>query len=149
MPTVENDIVIERPKEAVWGFLIDPSNASVWQSNVVEFESEVRGEGTPGIGERGRGVVKIAGRRIETRTETVDVVPGEVVALQTLDAPFPMLTRYGLEANGDVTRLTVRFETPGFGGFFGKLTDPIVAKMIDRDARSSLANLKTILESSG
>jgi hypothetical protein len=77
---------------------------------------------------------------------TVEVVPGEVMTLETLDAPFPMLARYRLQPTGDVTRLTVRFETPGFGGFSGKLTDPIVAKMIDRDARSSLANLKTILE---
>lgn len=146
MPTVENDIVIERPQAAVWRFLIDPSNASVWQSSIVEFDGEMSGEGTPRVGDQGRGVVKIAGRNIETRTETVEVVPHEKMALQTLDAPFPMLARYDLQATGDVTRLTVRFETPGFGGFFGKLTDPIVAKMIDRDARSSLANLKTILE---
>jgi hypothetical protein len=55
MPTVENEIVIERPQGVVWGYLIDPSNASVWQSNVVEFEGELGGEGSVG-----RTVVEIA-----------------------------------------------------------------------------------------
>ena len=129
--------------------MTDPTNASVWQSNVVEFEGEVSGDGTPQVGDKGCGVVKIAGRKIQTRTETVEVVPGEIMALKSVDAPFPMLARYELGSAAQRTRLTVRFEASGFGGFFGKLTDPIVAQMIDRDTRASLANLKTILERAG
>jgi hypothetical protein len=116
MPTVENHIVIERPQEDVWEYLTDPTNARVWQSNVIEFDGEVSGHGTPQVGDKGWGVVKIAGRKIETRTETVEVAPGEMMALRSVDAPFHMLVRYELGSAAQSTRLPVRFETSRFGG---------------------------------
>lgn len=36
--------------------------------------------------------------------------------------------------------------TEALGGFFGKLADPLVALMYQRDMTSNLANLKAIME---
>ncbi len=47
----------------------------------------------------------------------------------------------------DASRVTYRVDVPNIGGFFGKLADPVVTRMYARDVRTSLENLKEVLES--
>jgi uncharacterized membrane protein len=144
MPVTHESITIDRPRSEVWEYLIDPANQTVWQTSLVEFERD--GEGEPQLGERSRGVVKVAGRRVEWTTETVQVDSGKVVSVQSIEAPFPFTYRTELEDADGGTRVTIHSETESLGGFFGKLGDPIVQKMYSRDVHASLENLKSILE---
>lgn len=45
--------------------------------------------------------------------------------------------------------MTFYGKTPGMRGFFGKLADPIVARMFSRDMRSNLETLCSLLEAKG
>lgn len=144
MLTVEESIVIDRPREEVWDFVTEPSNFPVWMSSVIEFEPE--GTGELEVGDRARQVLKVAGRRIESVKEVTDRVPAERFSFGTAEGPFPDSVTF---AFGDVeggTRMRVRGETPGLGGVFGRLSEPLVTRMFRRDLRSGLENLKTLLE---
>lgn len=145
MPNVEESVLIERSKQDVWSFATDPDKATMWQSNVAEYEvvdgSEMR------EGARVRGVTRVAGRRVEWESEITEHEPEDRWAFRSTDAPMSFEGRYTLEEAGEATRITYHFEVEDIGGFFGKLADPVVTRMYARDVRASLENLKEILES--
>lgn len=74
MLTVEESIVINKPRMEVWEFMTDPDNVPVYSSNVVEYEL-ISGEQQE-VGRICRGAVKVAGRRLELTDEMVEVETG-------------------------------------------------------------------------
>lgn len=145
MYVTHESITINRPRQEVWDFIRVPENQVFWQSNLIDYESDSDGE--PKVGDRERGVVKAAGRKIEWTSEIIQADLGKAIAMKSIEAPFPFTWRMELEDDGDGTRATVHAETESMGGFFGKLGDPIVSKMYARDVKANLENLKEILES--
>lgn len=146
MPRVEESIVIARTPKEVWDYVTDPAHDAVWMSNVVEYEADWEQE--PQVGDGTRRVARVAGRRCEMTCAVTEVVPGEMFAWKSVEAPFPFENAFRVEETEEGTRLTFYGKTEGMRGFFGKLADPIVARMFSRDMRSNLENLKTILEKS-
>jgi uncharacterized membrane protein len=146
MHTIEESIVIGCPRMDVWAYIADVRNYPTWMSSVIESETD--NSGPPQVGDRSRIVVKVVGRRIEMTNELTEVVQGQRLADTSVSGPFPSSSSFDFEDVPDGTRVTMRGETPGLGGFFGKLGDPVVVKMLARDMRSDLQNLKTILEES-
>lgn len=144
MLTVEESIVINRPRMEVWEFMTDPDNVPVYSSNVVEYEM-VSGEKHE-VGRVCRGVVKVAGRRLELTDEMVEVEPGRGGKLVSKDATIPYTLSVDYVDEGDGTKVTWRQEVESLKGFF-KFADPIVMKLYARDVRSNLEKAKTILES--
>ncbi len=147
MHTVEESVVINRPREEVWSYVVDPANFTAWVRTATEYEADH--DGNPKLGDHDRLVGKVAGRRVEVTREVTEVVPEERFAVKTVKAPFPSSTVFQFEDAGGGTRVTFHAETPGLGGFFGKLGDPIVVKLFARDVRANLTNLRTILEEHG
>ena len=43
MAKIEHDIVIDRPVEEVWGFMVEPGSDVKWQSGVVESKNRPKG----------------------------------------------------------------------------------------------------------
>jgi uncharacterized protein YndB with AHSA1/START domain len=146
MLTTEHSVIIDRPRKEVWDYTTDPANQPEWLPNVIEHEAGRAGQ--PEVGDRARNVGKVAGRRFTSTQEVTDVVPGETFAFKGVEGPFPYAFRWSFEDVGGGTRFTVRGETPGFGGLFGKLTDRLVLRIFERDMRANLDNLKLILEAS-
>jgi uncharacterized protein YndB with AHSA1/START domain len=140
------DVTIRRAREEVFAYLVDPSSQTVWNSGLVEFSADWTGE--PGVGDRARGTVKVAGRRIDWETETTEVAPPERVVYRSVRAPFGFELSWTLTDRGDETEVRHDGRTESLGSFFGKLADPLVALMYQRDMNSNLANLKAILEES-
>lgn len=147
MPEIETKITINRPREEVFEYLTRPDTQTVWQSNLIDFEAS-DWHTPPQVGDQSKGAVKVAGRRVEWTSETTDVEPPERVTFRSVDAPFPFEFTYNLSDQGDATEVTYQGATKSMGGFFGKLADPIVARMYERDMRSNLENLKALLEQS-
>jgi uncharacterized membrane protein len=145
MPTVEESILIERDRDDVWGFIADPDNATMWQSNVTRFEVKDGGELREGA--EIEGVTRLAGKDIEWTSTITDYQPQETWTFRSLDAPMDFEGTYRVEEAGDATRVTFRLESKNLGGFFGKLADPVVTRMYGRDVKASLGNLKEIMES--
>lgn len=143
MLTVEESIVINHPRQQVWEFMIDPDNVPVYSSNVVEYEL-VSG-GKQEVGRVCRGVVKVAGRRLDLTDELVEVESGRGGRLVSKDATIPYTLSFRYEDEGEGTKVTWHQEMESLKGVF-KFADPIVLKLYARDVRSNLEKAKTILE---
>jgi uncharacterized membrane protein len=144
MVMIDESITIDRPAQDVWEFVRDPTNQTLWQSSLIEFEADW--EDRAKVGDHARGVTKVAGKKIAWESEVTQVDPAKSFAFKTVDGPFPMEFRYTYEPEDGGTRFRIRGETPGTGGFFGKLGDGMVARMYARNVRSDLENLKALLE---
>ncbi len=145
MPTIEENIVIDRTREEIRAFLRNPENGPVWQSNLTELTQ--LDDGDPKKGTRYRGVVRVAGRRIEWTAEIAEWDDVAFYELRTIDSPIGFDLRFDFDEVPDGTRVTIRQQIAPFGGFFGKLADPLVTRMYTRDVRGNLETLKDILQS--
>ena len=145
MPMIEESIVIGRTREDIRAFLDNPENEPVWQSNLVELTK--LDEGDPQVGTRYRGVVKVAGRRVEWTAELVEWDDLAFYNLRSIESSIGFEMRHEFDEVPDGTRMTIRQEIAPFGGFFGKLADPLVTRMYARDVRGNLETLKDVLES--
>jgi len=143
MLTVEESIVIDRPRMDVWEFMTDPENVAVYSSNVVEYQM-ISGD-KQAVGRKCRGTVKVAGRRLELTDEMVEVERGRGGKLVSEDATIPYTLSFRYEDEGEGTKVTWHQEMESLKGFF-KFADPIVLKLYARDVRSNLEKAKTILE---
>ena len=145
MPTIKESIVIDRSREDIRAFLKQPELTPMWQSNLVEYAQI--DEGDPGKGTRHRGVVRVAGRRVEWTSEITEWDPVDFYEFRSLESPFEWRIRYDFEEEGDGTRLLFDQEIAEVGGFFGKLADTLVTRMYTRDVRANLETLRDLLES--
>ncbi len=144
MLTMEESIVIHRPRKEVYEYAVAPDRQPEWLGNLIEYEAER--DGPPEVGDRNRAVARMAGRSFTSTQEITEAVPGEKLAFRSDDGPFEYRFEWRFEDDGDGTRLTIHGEGPGFAGWFGRLSDPLVVKLFSRDMRSNLENLKALLE---
>ena len=144
MPVVDDSININRPRSEVFAFATDPENIPLYSSNLIEFEQVT--EGPVGKGTRNRGSVKVAGKRIDFTVEVVEFDEGRRLASRSVESPIPFELDVSYEDADGGTRVSWHQESPGFKGFFGKLTDPLVNRMYAKDVRSNLEKLKDLLE---
>jgi uncharacterized protein YndB with AHSA1/START domain len=146
MPTIEESIEIARPCADVFTYATDPDNITVWQSNVQDYAQESAGERDKGAHDRG--VVRVAGKKIEFTQEVVEWAPPTRTVMRSLEAPMSWELEMRFEELGPSrTRVTMHQDAQELGGFFGKLGDALATRMYSRDVRSNLENLKELLES--
>ena len=136
-------VTINRPPEEVHRYLTDAELIPVWQSSLQDFEADW--DDDPKVGDRSRGTVKVAGKKVRSVTEVTEVGP-ERLAFRSVEAPFSFEMSYTATDRGGQTEVVHEGTTESLGGFFGKLADPIVARMYQRDVESNLENLKALLE---
>jgi uncharacterized membrane protein len=141
---VLSEIVIDRPRNQVAGYVADPSNAPDWYVNIATVEwltdPPVR------VGSRMAFVARFLGRRLAYTYEIVELVPGERLVMRTAEGPFPMETSYAWHDEGSGrTRMSLRNRGEPAG--FSRLTAPFIARAMRRANRKDLAALKARLES--
>lgn len=144
MPVVDDSIVIERPRQEVWDFATDPDNIMLTSSNLVEFEQLT--DGPVGERTRFRGVVKVAGKKIEWTSEVTKFDAPSTFAQRSIQSAIPFAIEVTYEDADGGTRMSWHQELESFGGFFGKLSEPIVTKMYAKDVRANLERTKELLE---
>jgi uncharacterized protein YndB with AHSA1/START domain len=145
MPIVEESIEIARPCADVFEFATDPESITIWQSNVHEYAQETTDERDAGA--QDRGVVRVAGKRIEFTQEVTEWAPPKRTVMRSLEAPMSWELEMRFEELGPSrTRVTMHQDAQELGGFFGKLGDALVTRMYSRDVHSNLAKLKELLE---
>ena len=144
MPEFHSTTTIARSREEVFTYLVDPEAQTVWQSGLQEFDADWTDE--PKVGDRARGTVKVAGKKVHWEAEITEVTRPERMAFRSVESPFPFEISYTLVDSGGSTEVRHDGSTEALGGFFGKLADPLVALMYQRDMNSNLANLKAIME---
>lgn len=144
MPTVEETILIRRPRDEVFAFATDPANVPLYSSNLMEFEKT--SDGPVGKGTTYRGIAKVAGKSLSWTSEYAEFEPGRKVVNRSIDSPMAWEIQVGYEDEAGDTLVRWHQETDSYGGFFGKLADPLVTRMYSRDVKSNLEKLKELLE---
>ena len=141
---VQTEIVIDRPVEAVAAYAADPTHAPDWYVNI---KSVVWKTNPPvAVGSKMAFVAHFLGRKLAYTYEVVDLVPGQRLAMQTAEGPFPMRTTYTWEEAGPgQTKMTLRNNGEPSG--FASLAAPLMAMAMRRATQKDLAKLKVLLES--
>jgi uncharacterized protein YndB with AHSA1/START domain len=140
MPSASNEILIDRPRDAVFAFLADPQNDPQWRSGVVDL-THLSGSG---VGARyAQGVRGPGGRRIRADIEIRELTPGQSIAFETLAGPVRPRGRYVLSTTEGGTR--VRFELDADVRGLKRLMAPMVQKAMNGEV-AQLDRLKAILE---
>ena len=143
MLTVEESVVIDKPRPEVFEFFSDPDKVAVYSSNLIDYE--VLSGGPREVGRKARFAVKVVGVRLDYTDELVELVENERAKLVSADGKIPYSITMTFTDEGSGTRVTWLQESESLGGVF-KLADGLVVKMYGRDVRSNLDKAKTLLE---
>jgi carbon monoxide dehydrogenase subunit G len=143
MLTVDESIVIDKPREEVFAFFSDPDNVAVYSSNIVDYE--VVSGGANEVGRKAKFAVKVVGVRLDYTDELVERVENERAKLVSRDGRIPYSITLTFADDGSGTKVTWLQESETLGGVF-KFADGLVMKMYSKDVRSNLEKAKALLE---
>ena len=130
-------IVIERPVNVVFDFLLDGLNNPLWRTSVTDIQA------VPGKANTFKQGMKGPGGRVDGDYEVTEVRANELIALKTIAGMVRPTGSYATEAVGDATRVTYTLHFEGKGP--ARMMDPIV-QMVMRAEIGMLPNLKNYLE---
>jgi hypothetical protein len=140
---VVTQLDVDRPAAQVFAFVSDQLNATRWQRGLHEVRRTT--DGPIGVGSEHVFVRRFAGRRIESANRFVELEPGRFVAFEIPDGLVTGRASYLVEPTGaERCRLTstMRFQVAGWM----RLTEPLLARVLERDSRRDEQTLKQILE---
>ena len=143
MLTVDESVVIDRPRAKVFEFFADPENVVVYNSNVVEYA--VTSGGPQEVGRKARVVVRVIGVQLEGTDELTEFVDGERFRTVSEKSRIPYSVETSFADEGAGTKVTWHQEVESLKGVF-KFADALVLKMYSRDVRSNLEKAKALLE---
>ena len=125
MTVVEADVLIARPPQEVFDYLMEPNHLPIWDSSILEAEKLT--PGAPRIGTRWRGASKILGRRFTWVTEIQEFDAPRWSLSRTVEGDIGFTASYALQDEDGGTRYTYWVDAePGLSGVFGRITDPLV-----------------------
>ena len=140
---VTAEVQIERPREQVAAYAMDPSKDPIWITGITE--ARMLTEPPVGVGTTVERVASFLGRRIEYVLEVADHDPTALMDMRSIKGPFPMEVTYEFEdaPGGTLARIRIRGETRGFY----KLAGPLMSRAVKRNITNDLETLKDLLES--
>jgi uncharacterized membrane protein len=140
---VETEIVIDRPRQVVAAYAVDPDHATTWYRNIRSVEW--RTERPLAVGSRVAFVARFLGRTLAYVYEIRELTDGERLVMSTTDGPLAMETTYTWrDEPGGGTRMRLR--NRGEAGGFAAIAAPLLERSMRKANREDLARLKTILE---
>lgn len=142
MVKVETSIVIKRPVEEVFEFMVNAENDLQWLAGTLE--SEQTSEGPVGVGTTSRSVSTFLGKRLESSDEITEYEPNKKVASKSTSGTIPIEGSYTFESVEGGTKVVLRGQGDISGVF--KLAEPLVARAAQRQFEGNFATLKDILE---
>ncbi|UCG25589.1 MAG: SRPBCC family protein [Chloroflexota bacterium] len=142
MSKIETSVIIDRPVEEVFAYIVDPKNTPEWAGPVIEARQT--SEGAVGLGTTSSRITQFLGRTMEATYEITEFEPYEYYADRTTSGPVPINARMSLNPVIGGTELTIEGEIES-AGFF-KLAEPVLARMAKRQVATDAQTLKEILE---
>jgi hypothetical protein len=163
---------IERPREEVARFAMDPANDTRWilaldSARVLPGGESARGggesarggvegvrggegaadggAGAVGVGTRVERLASFLGRRIEYVNEIEEYDPPRRLAMRSVKAPFPMTVVYEFEEAGEGATLA-RIHAGGDARGFYSVAGPVLNQMVRRGIKRDLEVLKDLME---
>lgn len=145
MPVIDETVVIIRPAEDVFDFLMAAGNLPRWDSSMLECTQV--GDGPVTMGTRYRGASLVLGRRIGWTTEVVEFVPGVRAVSRSVEGQLSFTVSYDVSPSPAGTVLRYRLEAEsGLGGAFGRAIEPIVQRAQTKVVQANLGTLARLLE---
>ena len=142
MEKVRTSVVINVPVEEAFSYWADPRNRpEVWPS-LVEI-SDV--QPLPNGGETHRWVYKMAGVRLEGKSETVEYVPNERI-VEKEEGGVQALFTWAFEAVAGGTRMDTEAEYTVPIAVLGKLAERFIVRLNQNEADVISANIRARLE---
>ena len=137
----EVTIHLNQPVEQVFALLVDTSQLSTWQSNLIK--SEQLTEGPLRTGSRFREIRRINNKETEIQGEITALEPNKRLETKTATKPQAMVS-YSLDPEQGGTRLKYRFVLITSG--LMRLLEPMIASSIKKDTEADFEALKRVLE---
>jgi uncharacterized membrane protein len=142
MAKLTKSITINAPVEKVFKYVEEPTNLPKFWPSMVEVSDVKRSEDQV---KTFNWVYKMAGLKVDGNTEITEMIPNQkTVSVSTGGIPSTIVWNYAPEGQG--TKVTVEAEYKVPGALLGKLAEPLVIKINEREAETLLDNLKTIME---
>jgi uncharacterized membrane protein len=143
MHLAKHTILIARPREAVFDFFLDFSQASRWRQYVESMQ--LVGDGPPRAGSRVRTVMNVLGGRYAFELEVLACDRPSLWRHRTFESDFRGDIEYRFDVEGDGTRVTMTLRaTPA--GVYGWLALPLMLLNRRKSYAEQLPNLKRVLE---
>jgi uncharacterized membrane protein len=143
MATLSKFIEINAPVEKVYEYLSDPYNTpEFWPS----FQEVQNVQDLSNGGHKFHWVYKMAGVRFEGDTEDIEVIPGKrTVSKSTGGIPSTFIWEFQpTENGGTIVTMNIDYSLPN--QLLGRLAEPFLLKLNEREADTLLANLKARTE---
>ena len=142
---VKAEVVIDRSRDEVARFVMNPDNDPVWIGGI--REARMLTQPPLAQGTQVERVATFLGKRIEYVLEVAEYDPKALLAMRSVKAPFPMEVTYQFEeaAGRTLARILIGGEARGFY----KLAGPLIALAVKRNITKDLETLKALLESEG
>jgi carbon monoxide dehydrogenase subunit G len=136
-------VTIQRPIEEVFGYLADVERLPEWVASIQR--STVTSPGPVGEGTTFVQTLKLVGRTFEAPMEVHGYQPPRRFEFARRSGPMRARIGFDLTPEGAGTRVVLTFDGDS-AGFF-KLGDPLLARLMAKQALADLETLKTLLES--
>lgn len=138
----ETSVRIERPIEAVFEYVSDPTTFPRWNSAVQSVRET--SPGADGVGATYRMERELPSGRAENDLEVVEINRPSLFVIRTTSGPTPFRYRFVFtdEEGGTLLQLAAEMELGGLAGALG----PLASRGVKRGVDSNFADLKRILE---
>ena len=140
---VRTEIEIDRPRDEVAAFAVDPDNAPRWYTNIKRVEWKTAKPLT--VGSQIEFGAEFLGRKLVYTYEVKEHVPGERFVMATAEGPFPMQTTYCWR-NAPDGGTTMELRNEGEPSGFKSIAAPVMKLAMRRENRKDLRRLKQLLE---
>lgn len=144
MIKIEQTLVVDRPLEEVFQFMLEPANIFKWSRNIEEISQLTKGK--LDVGSQYELISRFMGTRVPTRVEVTKFVPNVEYATRSIGGPFFLNSLTRFEADGNNTRVITTSEITPTG--FWKLLEPILPSVIRRQSEADYVRLRQELSKS-
>jgi uncharacterized membrane protein len=142
MPNVRKSIEIKAPVSEVFAFMAAPEHLpEIWPSMMEVSNVKVKPDG----GRSYDWIYKMAGMRFHGHSETTEVQRNRLSVVKN-EKGIRSTFRWSYQGRDDTTQVTVEVDYEIPGAILGKLAEPFIRKINEREAETVLGNLKARLE---
>jgi uncharacterized membrane protein len=142
---IEREIVVNAPRELVWGYVTNPDNYTLFFSGITRWE--VEGRRKRGCGARYRMLMQVGSAEVGGLVEVVEFEePGDMAWTSVLGVD--QRGRWRLREHGpNRTSVTFRLSYQAPGGLLAWISDQLSAPIVRSNVQQTLQNLKRQIES--
>ena len=142
MPSAQHTVIIDRPPEAVFAYVLDGEKCPEWRSHVLDIK-RLSGDGSVGT-TYAQGVGGPMGRRIAADYEVTVCEPNRLLEFRTITGPARPHGRFEVAPEGSGSRLTLSLDA-NMKGLAALFLSGMVQKTMDSEVRN-IERIKEILE---